>query len=365
MKIACTQENLQKGLSIVGRVVSRNATLPVLGNVLLKTETGGLKLVATDLEVGITCLVGGKIEQNGEITIPARLLGEYVNQLPHEHVTLQTDGKELKLACEETNAQIKGIAADEFPLLPAFKSVFEATVPADQFKEAIEQVLTAVARDESRPELNGVYIQFAPNKCTLAATDSFRLAERTITTTGVAEERAAIVPLKTMAEIARVIEPVDSVVIRLSENQIKCSYKNIELISRLIEGHYPPYKDILPKNLPTHIEVNREELVNAVRSAGLFSKTAAQDVIVSVDAEKKQLKVQAEANQVGGHVQTLRVKVTGPSDMVVFNYRYLVEGLQTFGSESVVFEMGGSGSPGQLTSPEIKNYLYILMPIKV
>ncbi|MFO0704688.1 MAG: DNA polymerase III subunit beta [Candidatus Andersenbacteria bacterium] len=365
MKLACTQENLQKGLSIVGRVVSRNATLPVLGNVLLKTETGGLKLVATDLEVGVTCIVGGKVEQAGEITIPARLLAEYINQLPREHVTLHTDGKELRVACQETSAEIKGIGADEFPLLPAFKSVFEAVLPADQFKEAISQVITAVAHDESRPELTGVYLQFGAGGCTLAATDSFRLAERTIPVKGAVTERAVIVPLKTMAEIGRIIEPVDSVVLRLSENQIKCSYKNIELISRLIEGHYPPYKDILPKKLPTRCVVNREEFIGAVRSAGLFSKTAAQDVVVSVNAEKKQLQIQAEANQVGGHHQKLAASILGPSDRVVFNYRYLVEGLQTFTSEKIIFETGGSSSPGQLTAPESTGYLYILMPIKV
>ncbi|MFH0831051.1 MAG: DNA polymerase III subunit beta [Parcubacteria group bacterium] len=365
MKLACTQENLHKGLSIVGRVVSRNATLPVLGNVLLKAETGGLKLVATDLELGMSCLVGGKIEQHGEITIPARLLSEYVSQLPREHVLLELAGKDLKLTCETTNAQIKGIAANEFPLLPAFKSTFEATLPADQLKEAIEQVSSAVARDESRPELNGVYLQFSGNICTLAATDSFRLAERVIDAKGFTEERDVIVPLKTILELGRVIEPIDSVVIRLSENQIQCSYKTIELISRLIEGHYPPYKDILPQNLATKCVVNREEFVNAVRSAGLFSKTAAQDVVVTVNAEQKLIQIQAEANQVGGHNQKIRVKVSGPADRVVFNFRYLLEGLQTFSDDEIVFETGGSSSPGRLTAPNAARYLYILMPIKI
>ena len=365
MKIACTQENLQKGLSIVGRVVSRNATLPVLGNVLLKTETGGLKLVATDLEVGVSCLVGGKIEQAGEITIPARLLSEYVSQLPQEPITLQMNGKELKVACRETNAQIRGITADEFPLLPSFKSVFEVTLPADKFKEAIEQVISAVARDESRPELSGVYLQFSPDRCTLAATDSFRLAERTIEVKGITDERAVIVPLKTVSEIARILEPTDSVVLRLSENQIQCSYKNVELISRLIEGNYPPYKDILPKDLPTKSVLNREQFSNAVRSAGLFSKTAAQDVVVTIDADKGAVQVKAEANQVGGHDQKLKASVSGPSDQVVFNYRYLIEGLQTLTSDQVVLETGGGNSPGLLQDPDRKDYLYIVMPIKV
>ena len=365
MKIACTQENLQKGLSIVGRIVSRNATLPVLGNVLLKTEAGGLKLVATDLEVGVSCIVGGKIEEAGEITIPARLLAEYVSQLPQEPVTLKINGKELNVVCSDTNAQIRGITADEFPLLPSFKAVFEVTLPADQFKEAIEQVVSAVARDESRPELNGVYLQFSPNKCTLAATDSFRLAERVIDVTGITEERAVIVPLKTISEIGRMLDPTDSVIVRLSENQIQCSYKNIEIISRLIEGHYPPYKDILPENLPTKTVLQREDLINAVRSAGLFSKTAAQDVVVTIDAESNTLQVKAEANQVGGHDQKLPAKISGPSDQVVFNYRYLIEGLQTLTSDQVVLETGGGNSPGQLQNPDGKNYLYIVMPIKV
>ena len=365
MKLACTQENLNRGLNIVGRMVSRNSTLPVLGNVLLKTETGGLRLTATDLELGVSCLVGGKVEEKGEITIPARLLTDYINQLPKERVALKVDGKELQVSCEASKAQIKGISADEFPLIPQVESAFEVVIPAGPFKDAIQQVAFAAAHDESRPELTGVFVQFLPNKCILASTDSFRLAEKTILCKNAGNERQVILPSKTLLELARIIEAEGEVKIRLSDNQALFTYQDVELISRLLEGQYPEYKDIIPQDLMTKATINREEFITAVRAAGIFSKSGAQDVRLRIDPTKKTLLLNADASQVGGHEQEIPGKIQGPQDEVVFNYRYLLEGLQALTGEHVIFETGGNSSPGKLSSTKDENYLYILMPIKM
>jgi DNA polymerase-3 subunit beta len=363
MKLACTQENLHRGLNIVGRMVSRNATLPVLGNVLLKAEPGGLRMIATDLELGVSCLVGGKIEEKGQITIPARLLSEYVSQLPKERVGISVTGKELNLECEGSKAQIKGISADEFPLIPKVEGVFKSSLPAQKLKKAIIQTVFAVAHDESRPELTGVYMQFEKDSCTLAATDSFRLTEATIAC-GPNVPKKMIIPAKTLAELARIIEDEDATVnVQASDNQVLFAYHDVELISRLLEGQYPEYKDIIPKELPTKVTADREEFLTAVKTAGLFSKTSAQDVVIVIDPTKKQLSISAEASQVGGHSQELPVKIAGPADKVVFNYRYLVEGLNAFTGEEVIFETGGATSPGKLTSSKDEQYLYIVMPI--
>ncbi len=365
MKLACTQENLNRGLSIVGRMVSRNSTLPVLGNVLLKTETGGLRLTATDLELGVSCLVGGKVEEKGEITIPARLLTDYINQLPKERVALSVEGKELQVSCETSRAQIKGISADEFPLIPKVESAFEVTIPASEFKLAIQQVAFAAAHDESRPELTGVLVNFSEKACTLASTDSFRLAEKTISCKNSAGARQVIIPSKTLIELARILEDEGNVAVRLSENQALFTYQDVELISRLLEGQYPEYKDIIPAELITRAEVAREDFINAVRAAGIFSKSGAQDVRLGLDASKKAILLKADASQVGGHTQEIPGKIEGPKDEVVFNFRYLLEGLQAIPSDQIIFETGGSSSPGKLSSSKDKNYLYILMPIKM
>jgi DNA polymerase-3 subunit beta len=365
MKLACTQENLQRGLNIVGRLVSKNATLPVLGNVLLKTDTGGLRLTATDLELGISCLVGGKIEEKGEITIPARLLADYVNQLPSDRVSLTLEGKELHVSCEESKAQIKGISADEFPLLPKIESIFEARLPALELQRAIQKVVFAAAHDESRPELNGVFMQFSKNSCTIAATDSFRLAEYTFSYEGAGHEAPIILPSKALQELARIIDQDDQVILKLAENQVLLTYRNVELISRLVEGQYPNYQDIIPKDLPTRSELNRNELIAAVKAAGLFSRTGAQDVKLTVDPSAKQVRVAAQASQVGGHSQALDAKISGPNDDVVFNYRYLVEGLLALDGEGITLETGGSSSPGKILSTKNPGYVYIVMPIKL
>jgi DNA polymerase-3 subunit beta len=344
-------------------MVSRNATLPVLGNVLLKAEPGGLRMIATDLELGVSCLVGGKIEEKGQITIPARLLSEYVSQLPKERVGISVIGKELNLECEGSKAQIKGISADEFPLIPKVEAVFKSSLPAQKLRKAIIQTVFAVAHDESRPELTGVYMQFEKDSCTLAATDSFRLTEATIAC-GPNVPKKMIIPAKTLVELARIIEDEDATVsVQASDNQVLFAYHDVELISRLLEGQYPEYKDIIPKELPTKVTADREEFLTAVRTAGLFSKTSAQDVVIVIDPTKKQLSISAEASQVGGHSQELPVKIAGPADKVVFNYRYLVEGLNAFTGEEVVFETGGATSPGKLTSSKDGQYLYIVMPI--
>jgi len=367
MKLACTQENLQRGLSIVSRTVSRSSTLPVLGNVLLKTDTGGLRLTATDLELGISCLVGGKVDEKGELTVPARLLADYIGQLPKERVSLAAEGKALAVTCEERHAQINGIAAEEFPLIPRVEATFNAELPAAALRDAIHKVVFAVANDESRPELAGVFMQFNEGSCTLAATDSFRLAEARVAAAGLRGSKSIIVPAKTLAELARIIDQDGPVVLKASDNQLLITYRDVELTSRLIEGQYPPYRDIIPADLPTKATLDRGEFLDAVRAAGLFSKTGAQDVRLTVDPDKKQISLQAQASQVGGHEQVLAAAVEGPADQVVFNYRYLLEGLSALEGSRVVFSTGGSSSPGKITgsAKEDQSFLYILMPIKL
>ena len=365
MKLACTQENLQRGLGIVGRTVSRSSTLPVLGNVLLKTETGGLRLTATDLELGVSCLVGGKIEEKGELTVPARLLADYVGQLPKEKVAIAATEKALEVRCEERHAQINGIAAEEFPLIPKVEANFQATLPADKLRKAILQVAFAVAHDESRPELAGVYCQLEVGSCTLAATDSFRLAEAKIEAKGIKESKNFIIPAKTLIELAKVIDQEGVVQFAASDNQALFTYRDVELTSRLIEGQYPAYRDIIPADLPTQATLERSDFLDAVRAAGLFSKTGASDVRITLEPEKSHMALQAQTTQVGGHEQRLAAGIKGPADQVVFNYRYLLEGLTALQGQRVLFATGGSSSPGKLTDPKDTTYLYILMPIKL
>ncbi len=366
MKLACTQENLTAGLNIVGRMVSKNNTLPVLGNILLKTETGGLRLTATDLELGVSCLVGGKIEEKGEVTIPARLLSDYVNQLPKNKVILNSQGKELELACEENKAVIRGIKADEFPLMPKVEAVYQITIEADKLQQAINKVVFAAASDESRPEIAGVSLIIKKDQCVLAATDSFRLAEKKISCKNSNQtEKQVIVPAKTLVELARIIQPEGEVNIKLSDNQILFKYENIDLISRLIEGSYPQYKDIIPTNLPTKTIINKEEFINEVKTAGLFSSNGANDIKINIDSKEGDLRIRAEASQVGGHTGRVVAKIQGKDDQITFNYHYLLEGLNVFTAKDIILETNGSSSPAKITSAQDKDYLYVVMPIKL
>lgn len=375
MNFACTQENLLQGLSLVSHISGKNANLPILGNVLLKTENGGLKLSTTNLEMAVSAMVRGRVEQPGEFTVPAKLLQDYISLLPSGKVELVLNGDSLEVRADGSTTSVRGMPSSEFPLIPRLAKEGGYRLKADAFRSAIAQVAFAVSSSESRPELGGVACYFhgfdAPNKLTMAATDSYRLAERVMEfeAGSATTETKCIVPAKAMQEVARILTAYkddvgmpEAVEWSLTDSQMVVTYGSVELISRLIEGSFPDYRQIIPQEFKTTATVARVELAKAIRAASLFSKQGLFDV--HFELSDGSLKVSSSDTGTGAHSTMLKVETRGEAAKVTMNYRYISDGLAAMGADKVELRLIDGMNPVAVTPAERDEYRYIVMPIR-
>lgn len=364
MKLSCTQENLHRGLEIVSRASGRNTALPILSNVLLRAEPTGLRLTATNLEIGLTCLVRGKVEREGAYTVQGRLLNELVGLLSGDRIDLSLEDGSLSVVNKETKTSLKGLAADEFPLIPPIVRKNPISLPVAHLKQAISQTIFASAYDASRPEINGVLIKTEGKSLTLAATDSYRLAERRLALSVAAEPVSAIVPVRALQELVRILDgEAETASLFISENQLLVSVGDIELVSRLIEGQYPNYEQIIPKDSKTQATLSVSELTRVVKAASLFCKSGINDVALAF-SDKGQLTVSAANAQVGENTTTISCEIKGPSNSAVFNYRYLLDGLASLDTPTAQIELTDPESPGLIRPTNDQPHLYLIMPIR-
>ncbi len=382
MKISCTQENLNQGLFVVSHIASKNTALPILNNVLIQATENTIKLSATNLEIGVTCLIRGKVEKEGDFTVQSRLLADYVGLLPKERIDLEvikdkeTAGEVLNVVCKNHATKINGQAAADFPLIPQLEKKNMYLVDCQQLRQAISQVIFSVSLSESRPEINGVLFNFSGGKLTLAATDSYRLAEKTVGLDKKSKgpDSRVIVPARTLQELQRIlgsfkdpaaISEIKEIKIYLSENQILFELDSIELISRLVEGQYPDYGQIIPQQFNTKAIININEFTKAVKTTSLFARSGIFDVNLEVNAGKKETIVSSTNNQLGENISRIETEVTGSNNKIVVNFRYLLDGLQNLDAESAEINIIDSASPCVLKpAGQESNYLYIIMPIK-
>lgn len=365
MKVSCTQENLNRGLGIVSHMVGTRTTLPVLNNILLKTEKGRLKLAATDLEIGISTWIGGKVVKDGAVTCPARLISEFVTTNTDKTINLELKDATLNLASEHFKANIKGIEATEFPLIPEVKSGLTIEVGAADLREAIMKTVFAAAIDETRPVLAGVYMIVAKNKLKLVATDSYRLAEKTIPLGKDGGNTSFIVPARTLSEIGRLIdESVEKVEILVGENQVEFKLGPTEVVSRLIEGSFPDYEQIIPTNIKTKIVLNTTQFSSAIKMASFFARETANNIKIKVK-KPKTIQVLAVSPQMGDNISDLEAGFEGEETEIAFNAKFILDCLAVVGSENVDLELSGALAPGMIRPAKNKNYLYIIMPLRM
>lgn len=365
MKLDCTQVNLQKGLGLVGRMVGTRATLPVLANVLLRTEKGRLRLSATDLEIGVSTYVGAKVDKEGDITLPARLLSEFVTTNPDDMVTIETEGADAHLSSQHYKATIKGIEASEFPTIPDIAPDFEAEVLIADFKTAIAQTVFAAALDETRPVLAGVLIKIDGDEFKMVATDSFRLAEKTLKLDKKVDKKTqVVVPARTMIELMRLLEDASgNVRLRVGENQVAFSSGDLYLVSRIIEGAFPDYEQIIPQTIPVHTTVSRGELINAMKMSTLFARDAANNIKVKISA--KEIEILATSPQLGENVSKVKAETKGEGLEIAFNAKYLLDALMVMGAEKIDVGFVGKLNPCVLKNPTDNSFLCIVMPLRV
>jgi len=375
MKLIILQENLKRGLNIVGHATTKNINLPILNNILIKTEEGNIKFISTNLEIGIIHQVRGKIEKDGEFTIDSKLITEYVSLLTGgEKVKIEEKENELKVECGSYKTKIKGESAKEFPLIPTISKNDYFSCDLNDFRKALNSVVFAVSNSENRIELTGVLFSFNKDKLNLAATDSYRLAERELnikTNTNINEQKI-IVPAKTIQELLRVLNNFDGenqigdegmvVKFYLSENQILFTVDSVDLISRLISGNYPDYKQIIPTKSQTETLVNRSELIRAVKASALFSKTGVNDVTLLFT--KSNIIVSAFSGSSGESQVEVEAEIRGEDNEITINYRYLLDGLNNIEGEKVKLGILNNTTPCILRPEKDNSYLYIVMPIR-
>ncbi|MDO8512542.1 MAG: DNA polymerase III subunit beta [bacterium] len=364
MKFTCIKEHLVRALKNTAGIAGRNSTLPILRNVLLKTENGRLKFSVTDLEVGVSTWVTGRVDGEGSTTIPLKQLAEYVQNLPNEHVNLETEKGTLLITCGSARASFQGEASENFPLIPTVTSGIKFTVSATKLLQALDRVMYAAATDDTRPELSGILWFSKGNVLTLAATDSYRLAEvqLEINETLVNDFRV-ILPLRTTQEIKRILDGEETVTLILAEGQALVETPNTSLVSRLIEGNYPDYQQIIPAKSGTTASVLRFDLLRALRGASVFSYGEVNSVLV--ETTDKAVKITATAQEIGETNAEVVADVTGEATKISFNPRFLIDALNGVPGERVRFGLTNAGVPALLIPEDPKEKtVALVMPIK-
>jgi DNA polymerase III subunit beta len=377
VKVSCLQENLQRALAQVSRAVATKTALPVLSNVLLATDEGRLKIAATNLEIGITTWIGGSIEEEGRITVDARLLSEFVNTLPADAVQLSSDPvrSSLLVQCGRDKAAINGIDADDFPVIPTVGAeAFAASVEPQVFREMIAQVEFAAASDDSRPVLAGVLCRFEEQKLTLAAADGFRLAVREGALAEPVPSRLdVIVPARALRELARIVgdstEPV-KLAITPNQSQLLARVGETEFLSRLIEGSFPDFRQIVPREFATKVELGRESFMNAVRRAGYFARDNNDVIRLNVrpaddDLMPGTVEVSATAAERGNSQSFVDSSISGPELQIAFNARYLSDVLGVVKHGQVMLGMNGANQAGIVRAAGADDYTHVIMPMVI
>lgn len=364
MRLTVLQDKLSKALSIVGRAVAKRSTLPVLGNILLETQDGRLRLSATDLSIGINVWIDADVEEVGSITLPAQLLTEFVNGLPtaqRVEISLNTKTMTARLKCGKFDASIKGIAGDEFPIVGANNAQAERiTLPAQTLRSMIGMVAFAAATDESRPVLTGVEVTFEGDRLTMAATDGYRLSVHHAPITAQLE-RKLIIPARSLSELQRSITGEGDALLIIAENNITfemvTDLGNVQIFTTLIDNRFPDYKAIIPQQVATKATFKRADMLQAVKVAGLFARDNSNIVRLHVNGN---IKIAGVSSESGDGTAEIDATIDGPGVEIAFNAAYVRAALEAVDTETITLELTQANRPGKLT---IGNYdfLHVIM----
>ncbi len=375
MKLLIPQEKLKKGLAVVERIASKSLTLPILNNVLLSTEKSFLNIAATDLEIGIRWWGLAKAEKQGKITVPSGILSSFVGLLPDKKISLQAEDNNLSVGCGDRKTQIKGLPADDFPIIPKIEEGEVVSLDASSFCASLAQVADIVSYSTSRPEISGVFLNFQKDLLVMAATDSFRLAEKKISLkknkTPLKKEHYLIIPQKTAKEIINIFGEGDKTIkIYFSPNQVmfesqmeETDHPRVQVVSRLVEGEYPSYREIVPDNYKTQVVLEKTEFLNQIKGASLFSGKT-NEIKIKTGPKKEKIKVISQSSEIGEYNSEIKADIKGKAVDVAFNHKFLLDGLANIKSSEIIFEFNEDSGPGVIKPVGDNTYIYVVMPIK-
>ena len=371
MEITILQEKLKEGLNLLGKIAPRSSSLPALNNISAKTEKNFLVLSATDLEMAVHWWALAKIEEPGEIILPGQTTASLVGSLPNKPIKIKSKDLSLEIGCEGHRSFLKTFNPEEFPIIPEISKGDFIEIKTRPFLSGLNGVVGVCASSSSKPEISGVYFAFQPGEIKMAATDSFRLAEKILP---LKEKKDSvysfILPQRSAREIINLFaESGEAMKICFSPNQIlfesmmaETSHPQLQFISRLVEGEFPDYQEILPKQFETQAVVSQKEILALVKTAGIFCGRN-NEIKLKVDAVKNQVEISGQNQDIGEYQSQIPAKIKGKGLEVVFNHRFLMEGLSG-AKEEVSFEFTGEEGPSLIKPAGEEGYLYVLMPIK-
>lgn len=369
MKLKVLQENLSNALTITSRFSSNRAQLPVLANILLTCKKNKLLISATNLENSISISIGAKVQKEGELTVPARVITDLVTNLQTGQVELTSEKERLKINSQNFSSEISGMNSSDFPQIPQSIGKGSFTLPKEDFIESLSKVLFSVSTDETRPVLTGVLFIFRKEGITLVSTDGFRLSQRKIKVKLSSKLERMILPKNALSELVRLSGDDEDVKFsyKESESQVVFAASNSVLASRVIEGEFPDFEKIIPNQSLYKIHLDKEELLRAVKLASVFARESAN--MVKLTVKKNYLQVSAESSQSGSQEAKVDAKVEGVKDTkgfeIAFNYRFVEEFLQTVDSDEILIEFSGENAPGVFTEKKDSNYLHLIMPVRI
>lgn len=363
MKLSVTQENLNRALGAVSRVASSKTPLPVLNNILLRTDNNRLVVAATNLEIAIVQRIGARVETGGAITVPARLMTEFISNLPKATVELSGDGAHLRVGSGNFSSVINGVEAEEFPEIPTISDPVTVRVPVETFKRAAGQTVIAASSDNTRPILTGIYVHTYEGGLYFVGTDGYRLGERRVVDCG--ESIDVVVPATTMSEVLRVIpDGVDTIEMQFDDSQVHFNIGDIEVTSRLIDGNFPDYRKLIPEKTEISVDIDKGEFVRIVKVASLFARDSGGSITLKADEAGKKLVINSIASQLGENTSEADARVDGDGQ-VTLNSRYVLEALGTVDADSISFGFSGKLAACVFRAAGKKSdNQHIVMPLK-
>ncbi len=372
MKVEILKDNFKIGLNIIEKIIGKNLSLPILDNVLINTEENFLHLTSTDLETAIRLWTLVKVIKKGKIVVPARFLSSFVSLLPNDKIILEAKKQNLLIECKNYKTQIQGYNSEEFPIIPEIKNPEFLEVDSKKFCFGLSQITEVASSSQTRPEISGIYFVFLKKSIKIVATDSFRLAEKTIPLEREnKKEYSFILPQKPAREIINIFGEKDGKLkIYSSPNQVlfeipmkEVSHPQIQIISRLIDGEYPNYQEIIPKKFKTHVILKKDEFLNQIKTASLFSGKI-NEVKFIVNPLKKEIEISAHNPDIGESKSSLAAKIEGDPIEISFNHKFLIDGLVNIKSSEVIFDLSKEEGPCILKPVGDSSYIYVVMPVK-
>jgi len=365
MKVECLKENLVESISVVEKAVGKNLNLPVLGCILIEAKESKLKLKATNLDLGVEINISAKIIKEGMVAVSGSVFYNVINSIySGDSIVLTTESDNLLITTPASKTLVKSVPFEDFPLLPKVESKNSFAVSVEDFVKGLNSVWFSSSHSQIKPELASVYISINNKKIIFAATDSFRLSEKTLNNKKVPDFDPLLIPIVNIPEIVKVLEYISSgeIIITFTENQISFGTDNVYITSRLISGIYPDYRQIIPKKATTKIIILKQDLINSLKKINIFSDKFNQ-VGFHVSAKQKKCTLTSSNQDVGETTEELQAAVEGEDLDINFNHRYITDALQTITSDSISLSFGGFGKPMVMEGVSDQSYLYLVMPM--